>query len=146
VGNLYDYFAADDDETAAAALELALDPGRSDVLDVKGLDPVLPLATLESLLRGVEYEQVWADPRRCKLLTDPGHESCWVVTITDTLRDALASAGSDELGRAAVPWSETDDFRGKGVAEMLGDFLLRFAGLARTAHERDQRLYCRISL
>jgi hypothetical protein len=35
VGDLYDYFAAADDQTAAATLEQAPDPERFEVLDVK---------------------------------------------------------------------------------------------------------------
>lgn len=113
MGNLYDYFAADNDETAAATLEHAPDPSHFDVLDAKGIDPVLPPATLEALLRGIDYAQVWADPRRCELLTDPQDQSRWVVTLTDTLRDALAIASADRLAQAGIRWSESDDFRGQ---------------------------------
>jgi 1,2-phenylacetyl-CoA epoxidase catalytic subunit len=69
-----------------------------------------------------------------------------VVTLTDTLRDALANADADQLTHAAIAWSATEEFRGRGDADLLGDFLNRFATLARTARSRDQSLYCWMSL
>lgn len=146
VGNLYDYFAADDDAAAAATLEHSPDPGRFDVLDVRGVEPAVQLATLESLLRGIDYEQVKADPRRCALISDPHSEDHWVVTVTDTLRDALADANAEQLAQTAIAWSATEEFRGQGDADLLADFLDRFATLARTAHNRSRRLYCWMSL
>ena len=146
VGNLYDYFAAADDQTAAAVLEDSPDPGRFDVLDVKGIEPAVQLAMLEALLRGVDYEQVAASPRQCMLLSNPTEQSRWVVTLTDTLRDALADASPSQLAGTAVPWSVTEEFFGQGDADLLGDFLTRFAELALTARNRGDHLYCWVSL
>lgn len=145
VSNLYDYFAAADDHTAAATLQHSPDPGRFDVL-IGGIEPAVQLATLEALLRGVEYEQVAADPRQCALLSEPADQSRWVVTLTDTLRDALADAVPDHLARTAATWSQTEEFRGHGEADLLGDFLIHFADLARTARGRGHHLYCWVSL
>lgn len=146
VGNLYDYFAADDDAAAAATLEHSPDPERFDVLDVRGIEPAVQLATLEALLRGIGYDQVAADPRHCALLSDPRGEERWVVTLTDTLRDALANADTEHLAKTAIAWSTTEEFRGHGDADLLSDFLDRFATLARTARGRGQHLYCWMSL
>jgi hypothetical protein len=146
VGNLYDYFAADDDAAAAATLEHSPDPEHFDVLDVRGVEPTVQLATLESLLRGIDYEQVAADPRQCALLSDPHSEDRWVVTLTDTLRDTLADANAGQLAQAATAWSATEEFHGHGDADLLADFLHRFAALAHTARDRGQHLYCWMSL
>ena len=146
VGNLYDYFAADDDAAAAATLEHSPDPKCFDVLDVRGIEPVVQLATLEVRLRGIDYAQVAADPRQCALLSDPSREYRWVVTITDTLRDALANAHTEQLTQAAVAWSTTEEFRGHGDSDLLCGILNRFATLARTALSRGQHLYCWMSL
>lgn len=142
MGNLYYYFAADDDAAAAATLEHAPDPERFDVLDVRGIEPTVQLATLEALLRGIDYELVAADPRQSALLSDPQDEERWVVTLSDTLRDALANADTEQLAGVAIAWSATEEFRGHGDADLLSDFLNRFAELARTARGRGQRLYC----
>ena len=146
VGNLYDYFAADDDVTAAAAFEHSPDPERFAVLDVRGIEPAVQLATLESLLCGIDYEKVAANPRQCALLSDPRSGEQWVGTLTDTLRDALAEADTDQLAHTAIAWSATEEFRGQGDADLLGDFLNRFATLARTTRRRGQRQYCWMSL
>ena len=146
VGNLYDYFAADDDAAAASTLEHSPDPERFDVLDARGIEPAVQLATLEALLRGIDYDLVAADPRQSALLSDPRSEDRWVVALTDTLRDALANADTEQLAEAAITWSATEEFRGHGDADLLSDFLNRFATLARTARSRGQRLYCWMSL
>lgn len=146
VGNLYDFFAAVDDDAAAETLDNAPDPARYDVLDAKGIDPGVQVARLEALLCDVEYVQVTADSRHCALVTDPESESRWVVTLTDSLRDALARATADDLARAAVAWSQTEEFQGRGNAVELADFLDRFQRLARGAREKDLHLYCWMSL
>jgi hypothetical protein len=146
VGNLYDYFSAADDQTAATTLEHSPDPARFEVLDVRGIEPAVQLGMLEALLRDVDYETVAADPRQCTLIGSAGDEGPWVVTLTDTLRDALADANPDHLARTAVPWSRTEEFYGDGAADLLADFLNRIAGLARSARDQGHRLYCWMSL
>jgi len=146
MGNLYDYFAAQDDETAAGTLEDSPDPNRFEVIDVKGIDPAVQLGTLEALLRGIAYAEVTAQPRHSMLISNPGAESRWVVTLTDTLRDALADATAEQLVQVAVPWSHTEEFSGRGDADLLADLLGRFADLARNARARHDRLYCWMSL
>jgi len=39
MGNLYDYFAAEDDEATGATLEHAPDPKHFEVVDTKGIEP-----------------------------------------------------------------------------------------------------------
>lgn len=73
-------------------------------------------------------------------------EERWVVTVTDTLRDALAGTSSVQLAIVAVDWAATEEFAGCEDAALLGDFLGRFAALARSAHGRGQHLYCWMSL
>ena len=145
MGNLYDYFAAADDQTAAATFDDAPDPKVLKVLDVKGIEPFIQLGTLEALLRDVDYDAVTEEPRHCCLLTDPDSESKWVVTLTDTLRDALAEASEARLAEVAIPWSQTEEFQysaSEDLADLLADFLGRFAELARHARDQQLRLYC----
>lgn len=146
MGNLYDYFAAPDDAAATAAFPHAPDPAVFKVLDVKGLDPYIPLGTLEGLLRDITYDEVVVQPRHCALLTDPEDEATWIVTVADTLRDALAEASGERLAEVAIPWSQTEEFRGRGDADLLADFLGRFAELARHACDSRLGLYCWICL
>lgn len=146
MGNLYEYFAAADDHAATMTLEHSPDPAHFEVLAIGGIEPAVQLATLEALLRGVDYEHVAADPRQCALLSDPVEESRWVVSVTDSLRDALADASAHHLARIALTWSEAEEFRGRGDADLLGDFLTRFAHLASAARTRGHHIYCWMSL
>jgi hypothetical protein len=146
VANLYDYFAAPDDQTAAATLDDGPGPERFDVMRANGIDPVVQTGTLESLLRAVPYKQVMASRGQSMLVSDPGSESHWVVRLTDTLRDALSAADAGQLAEVAVPWSQTDEFWGRGDADLLAGLLGDLAGLARRARERGHHLYCWISL
>jgi hypothetical protein len=148
MANLYGYFAADDDQTAAATLDDAPDPERFDVVKVSGIEPVVQLGTLEALLRGVPYEQVREDPQQGKLLSSPDAGSRWVVSLTDSLRDALAAATAGQLAEVTVPWSQTEEFQlfGGVDADMLAGALGELAGLAQRAGDRSHHLYCWISL
>jgi len=148
MSNLYGYFTAEDDATAAATLDDAPDPVRFEVLDGGGIEPAVRLGTLEALLRGIPYEQVMADPRHCKRISNRDSGSRWVVALADTLRDALAAATADQLAEAAVPWSQTDEFQlfGGTDADLLTGWLGELADLARHAQARSHHLYCWISL
>ncbi|MEY9876790.1 hypothetical protein ABH931_006301 [Streptacidiphilus sp. MAP12-33] len=144
MGNIYDYFAAADD---AQALELFEDDCMDDpfgTLGLKGADPYLMLGTVEAHLTDVSEEHVEADPRFCELLSDPDHEGHWLVSLTDTLRDALAAASAERLLEAATAWTLTQDSARQDPG-LMADFLGRLAELARDAGQR-RRLYCGMSL
>lgn len=145
MGNLYDYFAAPDDVTAAPTLADAPDTRQFEVLGVKGIDPVVQISTLEALLRDISYEEVIANPR-AGMLVSPEAEEQWVVTLSDTVRDALADADRERLAQVAVPWSQTEEFGRGADPEALDAFLVTLAELARDARNRDHHLYCWISL
>lgn len=116
------------------------------VLSTKGIDPLVQMGTLEALLTGEQYDVVAGRPRTGHLVADRGHEGPWVVTLTDELHAALAMAPRDQIVAVAAPWSETEEFRGQGDPEVLADFLLELAELARQADQRGERLYCWICL
>ncbi|MQS14777.1 hypothetical protein F7Q99_21560 [Streptomyces kaniharaensis] len=143
MGNIYDYYAATDDTQALGVFE----DGRIDdpfgTVGLKGVDPYLLLGAVEAHLTGVPEEQVEADPRFCELLSDPQHEGHWLVSLTDSLRDALAVATSGRLQEAAFVWTLAEDGAGQD-AELVADFLRRLAELARDAGQRG--LYCGMSL
>ncbi|MFF1916794.1 hypothetical protein ACFVYE_35580 [Streptomyces sp. NPDC058239] len=71
-----------------------------------------------------------ADPRFCELLNDPEHEGPWLVSLTDTLRDALAAATPERLLETATAWTHTEDGGGQDPG-LLADFLERLGELAR---------------
>ncbi|MFD6548666.1 hypothetical protein ACN6K9_002182 [Streptomyces sp. SAS_267] len=66
-----------------------------------------------------------------------------MVSLTDTVTAALASAAQDDLVRFAEPWSKTDELRQIGISvEVTAGVLEALAGLAQRAHTSGQQLYC----
>lgn len=107
--SLYEYFAATDDATAAAAIQCAAASlGLPAIGMVTSINPALHMAKLESLLRRVDYDRVLDDPRWCAPLISitPGNGPR-VVTITESLRDCLAVADSSSLAEAVTLWTHT---------------------------------------
>jgi hypothetical protein len=140
MGNIYDYFAATDDTQALALFEDDCMDDPFGTVGLKGADPYLILGTVEAHLTGTSEEQVESNGRFCELLSDPEHEGHWLVSLTDTVRDALAAATPEHLLQAATSWTLTEDGGGQDPA-LMADFLRRLAELARDAGTR-RRLYC----
>ncbi|MFD4717423.1 hypothetical protein ACFWOY_00760 [Streptomyces sp. NPDC058423] len=142
---LCDYFSAPDDQAAVAALQIPGGPAQAerDVVFLKNIDPVVAIARLEAVMTGCSYEEADARPRSGRLLSVPEDGPPFVVSLTDTLVDALARASRDDLVRCAEQWATTDELRQIGIrVEATTDVLAALAGLARCAQASDQRLYC----
>jgi hypothetical protein len=162
---LFDYFSASSDQAAATAVSLRGGPGVPrgdhrrrgwpgdrrastpagapfDTVAAQGIDPVVQLGTLEALLTGREYEQVVAGPRAGHALATQGGGERLVVTVTHELQAALADADDARLASVAVPWSQTEEFFGRGDPQILAGLLYELAELARRARHRGERLYC----
>lgn len=116
------------------------------VLETKGIDPLVQTGTLEALLTGEQYDVIVSRPRAGRQVAERSQDGPWVVTLTDELQAALAAAPRDQIVAVAAPWSETEEFRGRGDPEILAEFLLELADLARQASRRGERLYCWICL
>ncbi|MEV7597249.1 hypothetical protein AB0O91_07620 [Kitasatospora sp. NPDC089797] len=141
---LCDYFSAADDQAAVAVLQNPGGPGQAglDVVLLKNIDPVVAIARLEGVMTGCSYEEAGERSRSGQLLSSPEGES-FVVSISDTLAEALATASPDDLVRFAEPWSKTDEIRQLRLGvEVTLDLLEALAGLARRAHASGLRLYC----
>lgn len=139
---LIDYFVAADDASAAAVLDTTGGPQVAglETLPAKGIDPSVALGGLESILTGHEYAQVTGDPRHCHPLTDTESDAI-VVTVSDTLRDALATADDERLAGVAREWAQTEELADVD-ADLVGEVVGLFATLARHATANDARLYC----
>jgi hypothetical protein len=135
-----DYFAAGSDEAAAAAIE---GPGeRFDTVQLKGVDPAVKLARLETLLTGRSFDEISEDERSAGLVADDGERL--VLTVTDELVTALADADSERLRSVVPEWSQTEEFVMDGGVDvpLLSADLLALGGLARRARARGERMYC----
>jgi hypothetical protein len=136
---MYDYFAAPSDEAAAAVIMDG--PGRFPVVETKWLDPAVVMGQLEELLTGRPYDEVIEDSRWAEDLAVAHGGELLVLTVTDGLRDGLASAG--ELAGVAADWARIEELRGID-AGLLEDVLGRLKALAAAAVQNGERLYCRV--
>ncbi|SCE44373.1 hypothetical protein GA0115235_119935 [Streptomyces sp. DpondAA-F4a] len=140
-----DYFSAPDDDAAVRVLDEYGGPDASafDVVSLKGMDPVVATARLETVLTGCTYEEASRRPRAGRLLSSPDAESAFVVSVSDTLREALASASPEDLVEAAGPWAGTEELRASGVtSETAVEALELLSGVAVRARAAGHRLYC----
>ncbi|WP_055600621.1 hypothetical protein [Streptomyces aureus] len=142
---LCDYFSATDDRTALTVLRTPGGPGRAgfDVVFLKNIDPVVAIVRLEAVMTGCSDEEAGERPRSGQLLSEPEDGPPFVVGLTETLVDALATAKPDDLLRSAESWSTTDELRQVGISvEATAGVLEALAGLARRARASGRRLYC----
>jgi hypothetical protein len=142
---LCDYFSAADDQAAVAVLQTPGGPGQAelDVVFLKNIDPVVAIAQLEAIMTGCSYEEASERPRSGQLLSEPEDGPPFVVSLSDTLIDALAAATPDDFVRFAEPWSMTDELHQMGISvEDTAAVLKNLAGLAQRAQASGQRLYC----
>jgi hypothetical protein len=114
------------------------------VLATKGVDPVVQMRTLESLLTSEEYDVISERPRAGHQVAGRDQAGPWVVALTDELQAALAVASREQIVAAATLWDE--EFQGTADPEAAADFVLELADLARQADQRGEHLYCWICL
>jgi hypothetical protein len=165
MGLLTDYFAATPEQAAAVDIQTgptgptdgsarqdrpSVDgsttaPRRvQDVLAVKGFEPTVTMATLEGILTGAEVMEIIesdAEP----LIADDGPEGPWLVTLRPQLQAALVSTPPGGWRAVAERWVATEELVGT-PASVAVSFLEELAALARRASDRDQQLYCWMSL
>ncbi|WP_129783464.1 hypothetical protein [Promicromonospora panici] len=148
-----EYFAAPTDEVAATALhtpggpsepDQSTDLPRFDAVEVPSVDPFVMLGGLAGVMSGRPYGEVTAHPRHGNLIGSGGDEGPWIVTVSQTLADELASAGPTRLARAAREWS--DAAPPATPPRNLAAALLPLAALAARAADEGHRLYCWTSL
>lgn len=113
-----------------------------EVLSVKGIDPVVHMATLENLLTGTGTEVVFSGERSGKSVAVRDEGERLVLTLTDELQAALSAATEEQLGAAASSWSRTDEDWGRAEPDVLAHFLRQLSLLARHATSANARLYC----
>ncbi|MFF4709675.1 hypothetical protein ACWC4D_39950 [Streptomyces sp. NPDC001288] len=142
---LCDYFSAADDQAALAVAERAGGPAEAalDVVFLKNIDPVVAIAQLEAILTDCTYEEASQRPRAGQLLSSPEDEGRFIISVSDTLAEALAEATRADLERVAESWSITAELQQSKVDAFNAlDVLEALAGLAQRARAADMHLYC----
>ncbi|MET8063391.1 hypothetical protein ACFYON_16365 [Micromonospora sp. NPDC005686] len=151
MGLLCDYFSAASDDAAAAVIDVlggpraASDTG-SEVVELKGIEPFVVLGKLEELLTGLDYDSVTENLRWGHAVAVRHDGELLVVSLTDEVQAALATASEAELRGVALPWSQIEEFWGQGEPSDLAEILIELAALARLATARHERLYCWVSV
>jgi hypothetical protein len=147
---LYEYFAAPSDEAAVSVLQVHGGPvaakGASwDAIDGRGVEPSVNLPELEELLTGVEYDDLIEDPRAGNTLARLEDEAM-VITLSDSLHEALAKLPVGRIAGVAGEWSHSEEFGGDISPGDLTGFLTDLVKLAQRAAGKGQRLYCWVSV
>ncbi|MET7452714.1 hypothetical protein ABZT03_12610 [Streptomyces sp. NPDC005574] len=145
MGVLFGYFAAaDDDDAARAVLREDGEPTATgyDGFDVNAMDPTADLLPAEALITGRSEDGVRADPRHGHLIamTEDGDLVC--LSLTDALRNALATTDRASLQAVAEEWATSPTFPTPPNPTSLAEFLHRTADLATRATSRGHHLYC----
>jgi hypothetical protein len=111
-----------------------------------GIDPAVVLGRLEEIVTGRSADEVNADPRQSAVIAPAEEEieGVVVVSVTDSLRDALASLDTAAVPEAARQWATSGVFW-KDPGDAGTEFLLALSDLARRAAAAGDRLYCRWS-
>ncbi|MFE4862593.1 hypothetical protein [Streptomyces sp. NPDC056670] len=112
-----------------------------DGFDVNGMDPTVDLLPAEVILSGRSAETVQADPRHGHLLATAEEGQLLCLSLTDALRDALATADRGLLHDVAQAWAASDVFPTPPDPDGLAGFLDQAADLASRAVGRGHRLY-----
>ncbi|MEW2330705.1 hypothetical protein AB0880_23175 [Micromonospora chersina] len=123
----------------------ASDPG-FEVVELKGIEPLVQLGKLEGLLTGVDCDSVAESPRWAHAVAVRHDGELLVVSLTDAVQAALAAATESELREVAAPWSQIEEFWGQREPADLAETLIELAALARSATARHERLYCWVSV
>jgi hypothetical protein len=162
---LCDYFTAANDHSAAATIDWTGGPANAPQAEsgrvggsasaegyrsvpTPGIEPVVTMGTLESLLSGRSaYDVLDEHPGGLSeevAVRDEGERL--VYRISENLQRLLAAADASQLAETARPWSQTDEFLGQGDAEILGSLLQQLSGLAQRAVSNDEQVYCWLSV
>ncbi len=139
------YFSAPDDAAALGVLDQPGGPHGSafDTLPLRGFDPVIVMVDLEALLTDCSYDEAAARPRSGKVLASPDAGTACVVSVSDTLQEALTTSPLTSLTDVAARWAGTDELRQLDVTpETALEALALLTELAGRARSAKHRLFC----
>ena len=145
MGVLTDYFIAGSDAQAAGTLNAVGGPEQAGLttLQLKGVDPVVNLATLEGILTGADPMGIIGegeDP-----VADGGSEGPWILRVRPSLVTALGAADPGKLPAVAADWAATEEYEGTDPKELL-DVLHDLGHIAKQSLDENRSLYCWMSL
>ena len=145
MGILTDYFVAGSDTEAAGTLKVTGGPEQAGLATVqlKGVDPVVNLATLESILTGTDPTGIIGEGE--EPVADGGSDGPWILRVRQSLVTALIAADPGKLPDVAADWAATEEYEGTDPKELL-DVLRDLGRFARQSLDENKSLYCWMSL
>ncbi|TYL50503.1 hypothetical protein [Agromyces mariniharenae] len=160
----FTYFAAPDDEAAAATIDWPGGPARAPTEERSprhvsaetdsavasngfpsvegGFDPVMQAGTLTAILAERDYDEISGEPGWGRLIAARDGGEGLVLALPPAVGDLLADRSAARLEQAAVAWAETEEFWGQADPGSLGGMLGELRELARTARSTGSQLYC----
>ena len=99
------------------------------------------LTKLAEILSGTPYDELAADKRISTLLAQKDEYEVLVLTVSDSVKAALAGASDEDLVRAAGPWSQIEEFHGLIDLDDLLEVMRELGLLARQAVDSGHSMY-----
>ncbi len=145
MGVLTDYFIAGSDAEAVGTLKATGGPQQAGLatLQLKGVDPVVNLATLEGILTGADPMGIIDEG--LPAVANGGSEGPWILRVRQSLVTALSGADPGKLPDVAADWAATEEYEGTDPKELL-DVLHDLGRLANQSLDENKSLYCWMSL
>lgn len=149
------YFLAVDDKEAAATIDWPGGPAKPPsnglfrkpehaslpAIELDAVEPVSMMGTIEQLLTGRLSDDLLGDGCELDVAAKENGER-FVLRMASGAQDALTLATDDELRAVAEPWSQTEQFWGRGDPMYLGEVLVGLASMVRQGLASGRRVYC----
>lgn len=148
MGVLCDYFVVAEGVDPAVVLDepggpISMNSGQlRGLVETKGVDPAVEASCLQSALTGEELSALLVDPAAGSLVAMVDDGERMVLGVHPGLVSALAGLDLAQAGEVATTWAEVSR---QDLGLQLADrvrLVEGLAGLARAAHDVDERVYC----
>jgi hypothetical protein len=159
----FEYFLASSDDEAAAVLERVAGPSSAiappkrgifgkktapagpapaalRVIDGKGIEPVVVLGMLESIVTKKSFEETLDAAGDPVVAAREGQEM--VLRVSGSIGPALDDLSAEQRLGVATEWAEIEEFFGMADAKDLAQFIDDFAALAADGKRQGLALYC----
>ncbi|GAA2182343.1 hypothetical protein GCM10009785_21170 [Brooklawnia cerclae] len=140
MGTSYEYFTAATQTEAQQTLEHG-PKGRFRSIDPVGIDPLVQLGTLETLITGRSFSDQLNDPFYREEVAGELDGERSVVRIDRPFVHAVSNADQEHLLALAETWASDEEFGGEAMPTDLRDFLKDFQELCQATDEVGD-LYC----
>ena len=115
------------------------------MVSLPGVEPTVTLGQLDALVTQRSIREVIRDPGRKPIASADGGERM-IVPLGQLFESAIAAVSDDQVPDLARQWSQAEEFSGQADPEVLADGVRQLASLVRRGSERQEHLYCWVSV